>query len=406
MEETGSSQEKIRQAFRMESIKKLSADRQYPEEMYIEELRSITKIDKQEWNSYMGKQNMLDWEGLQYLEKTFSNHPDPTNKWDFFYYIIRDKNMGVVLMTFFTFGLWKDDMLSTESVSSHLEEIRKSDPLHMTSKVLSMGSLFSEGFHCYINKVHPLVDKAMRMLLDKIEQTYYSLGADMLILRDFEPEFHWDVLIRGQGYFSVDMPESCVIENKIWSALQDYGSLLTSRSRKHFNKEIVQYEKFYDVEIKESLEASELDRVYELYCNVKDRNLAINTFLYSKEVFENMSEHPNWEFIILSMKHIPEKKIVGVMFCYKNSCNTYVPELIGMDYASSEGFHLYRQLLYQTIKRAGELQIPRIDFGVSATFEKKKLGASIIPKVAYVQARDNYAMELMHTLQNENKTPR
>ncbi|MNT83065.1 hypothetical protein D3C72_2228810 [compost metagenome] len=83
-----------------------------------------------------------------------------------------------------------------------------------------------------------------------------------------------------------------------------------------------------------------------------------------------------------------------------------MPELIGMDYIAGDGFNLYRQLLYQTIKRARELEIGRIDFGISASFEKKKLGASVIPKVAYVQARDNYAMELMQTLQNETNTAR
>jgi hypothetical protein len=119
-----------------------------------------------------------------------------------------------------------------------------------------------------------------------------------------------------------------------------------------------------------------------------------------------MNSCPNWEFIILTLKDAPEKNFVGIMFCYKNSGKVYVPELIGMDYIAGDGFNLYRQLLYQTIKRARELQIERIDFGISAAFEKKKLGASIISKVAYVQARDNYAMELMQTLQNETNTAR
>ncbi len=34
---------------------------------------------------------------------------------------------------------------------------------------------------------------------------------------------------------------------------------------------------------------------------------------------------------------------------------------------------------------------------------KKNLEATIIPKVAYRQARDNFSMELIGTLQNENK---
>jgi 7-keto-8-aminopelargonate synthetase-like enzyme len=405
VEETGSSDQKIRQAFRMEIKTKLPAQKQQTE-LKIEQTTTVAKIDKQEWNKYLGAYNILDWEGMQYLEQTFTNAQDPGNKWDFFYYIIRDQNMQVVLMTFCTFGIWKDDMLATESVSRHLEEIRKKDPLHMTSKVLSTGSLFTEGLHSYIDNGHPLAEESMRILLNKLEESYNTLSADMLILRDFEPGFRWDEMIRNQGYFRIDMPESCVIENKKWSVAESYGSLLSARSRQHFNREILPYEKFYDVEIKDCLSQEELNRAYQLYCNVKDHNLAINTFTYNRQVFANMNICPNWEFIILTLKDAPETNFVGIMFCYKNSGNVYVPELIGMDYIAGDGFNLYRQLLYQTIKRARELEIGRIDFGISASFEKKKLGASVIPKVAYVQARDNYAMELMQTLQNETNTAR
>lgn len=406
VEETGSSDQKIRQAFRMDIKTKLPVIKQQTELLQIEEKVTIENIDKQEWNKYLGAYNILDWEGMQYLEQTFANAKDPCNRWDFFYYIIRDQNMQVVLMTYCTLGIWKDDMLATESVSRHLEEIRKTDTMHMTSKVLSTGSLFTEGLHCYIDKDHPMAEQSMRMLLNKLEESYNSLDADMLVLRDFEIGFRWDEMIRNQGYFRIDMPESCVINNKNFPAIENYGSLLSTRSRQHFNREILPYEKFYDVEIKDCLTEEELNRAYRLYSNVKERNLAINTFPYSREVFKKMNSCPNWEFIILTLKDAPEENFVGIMFCYKNSGNVYVPELIGMDYIAGDGFNLYRQLLYQTIKRARELEIGRIDFGISASFEKKKLGASIIPKVAYVQARDNYAMELMQTLQNEANTAR
>lgn len=402
IEETGTNEDKIRKAFNLPCITKIPAEKQQRDGIQLEEIRTIEKMDKQEWNRYMGSNTILDWEGLQYLERTFSNHPDPTNKWDFFYYTVRDQNKNIVLMTFFTFGLWKDDMLSTESISRQLEENRKSDPMHMTSKVLSMGTLFSEGLHYYLDESHPLADQVMQLLLNKIEESYESLGADMLVLRDFEPGFRWDEMIRNQGYFRIDMPESCVLKIKDKSIIEDYGSQLSTRSRRHFHQEILPYEKFYDVKIKETLDNTELDRAYQLYCNVKDRNLAINTFQYSKEIFENMNTCPHWEFLLLTLKDSTEENFVGIMFCYKNTPHTYVPELIGMDYVSSEGFQLYRQLLFQTIKRASSLKIPRIDFGISATFEKKKLGAIILPKVAYVQSRDNYAMELLQTLQNEN----
>ena len=169
-------------------------------------------------------------------------------------------------------------------------------------------------------------------------------------------------------------------------------------------KEIQPYEKYYNVIVKDKLTKLEIEKAYQLYNNVKDNNLAINTFRYTIEVFENMNDCPNWEFILLQLKSEESDSFIGVMFCYKNDKNSYVPELIGMDYEKAKEFQLYRQLLFQTIKRANVLQIPNVDFGVSATFEKRKLGASVLSKVAYIQTRDNYAMEVINTMQNDFKS--
>lgn len=404
LEETNNSENKIRQAFGIDSRKTEKISESKEKELFIEEKYTIQDIEKLGWDQYMGKQNIFDWEGLVYLENTFSQHPDPTNQWDFYYYTIKDNEGKIILMTFFTYGLWKDDMLATESVSIHLEEIRKTTPLYLTSKVLSMGSLFTEGKHCFINQEHPLAEKALKLLLDKLEEKYNALNADMLVLRDFEKDNSYNKTIVDQGYFKIDMPESCVVENHVWHTYEEFTETLSLRSRKHFSKEIEPYEECYDVTIKDKLSKSEIERAYQLYNNVKDNNYAINTFRYSQYVFENMNESPNWEFILLALKADTENPFVGIMFCYKNSNHTYVPELIGMDYKWAKEYQLYRQLLFQTIKRANELQFQKIDFGVSASFEKRKLGARVIPKVAYVQARDNYAMELMNTLQNDYKS--
>lgn len=186
LEETANSENKIRRAFGMDSKIGGNISESKVQELFIEEKSTIQNIIKSEWNQYMGKQNIFDWEGMVYLENTFSQHLDPTNQWDFYYYSIKDNEGNIILMTFFTYGLWKDDMLATESVSIHLEEIRKTNPLYLTSKVLGMGSLFTEGKHYFINQKHPLAEKAVKLLLDKLEEKYNALNADMLVLRDFK----------------------------------------------------------------------------------------------------------------------------------------------------------------------------------------------------------------------------
>lgn len=405
LEETSNSEYKIRKAFGMPTGKPVMISEPQIQELIVEEKSTIYDMIKSDWNHCMGSQNIFDWDGMVYLENTFKlQHLDPKNQWDFYYYTIKDYNGNVVLMTFCTLALWKDDMLATESVSIQLEEIRKTNPLYLTSRVLSMGSLFTEGKHCYINEEHPLAEKAVKKLLDKLEEKYNALNADMLVLRDFEEDYKYDKTIQEQGFFKINMPESCVAQNGNWTTYDEFAKELSPRSRKHFSKEILPFERHYDVVIKDKLNKTEIERAYQLYSNVKNNNYAINTFLYPQEVFENMNQSPNWEFILLALKNNPETPFIGIMFCYKNDNHAYVPELVGMDYKWAKEFQLYRQLLFQTIKRANALQFPKIDFGVSASFEKRKLGAQIIPKVAYVQARDNFAMEAMNTLQNDYKS--
>jgi len=370
----------------------------------IEEKSTIQGIEKSVWNDVMGKNNIFDWDGLVYLENTFKNNANHFNKWEFFYYIVKDNYGKILVMTFGTFGLWKDDMLATESVSRQLEEIRKTNPMHLTSKVISLGCLFTEGKHCFINEEHESSEKAVKLLLDKLEEKYNNVKADMLVLRDFEVKNSWDKLIQEQGYFKINMPESCVFKAEKWEGYEEFSKMLSTRYRKHFNKEIIPFEKYYKIEIKNSLDSDEMEKAYQLYLNVKNNNFAINTFEYDMSVFENMNECANWEFMLMYLTTETAKPLVGVMFCYKNQNHTYVPELIGMDYKFAKEFNLYRQLLFQTIKRANELNFPQIDFGVSASFEKRKVGANVIPKVAYIQARDNFTMEVMNTIQNDYKS--
>ena len=153
----------------------------------------------------------------------------------------------------------------------------------------------------------------------------------------------------------------------------------------------------FQVDILNTCPKEQLPRLIELYRNVHRNNLGLNTFSFPERVFKNMSDNPHWEFIVLSLKNGPQKPI-GAMFCYKNQGKTYVPAFVGLDYTYVTSHYTYRQLLYQTIKRAISLGVDHIDFGMTASFEKRKLGAVVSERYAFVQASDNYVLELLGTM--------
>jgi hypothetical protein len=226
----------------------------------------------------------------------------------------------------------------------------------------------------------------------------------MTVLRDFEEDENLNEFFHNQGFIKIMMPESCIVENLDWEGTEGYMASLSSRSRKHFKADIQPYEKFFDIEHRSTATAEEMDIFYNFFENVRARNFDLNTFSFPKALFQEMSADPNWEFIVCYLKKeydTREQRVpVAVMFCYKNMEHTYVPSFIGMDYNYTAEYQVYRQMLYQTIKRARSLNFKKIDFGLSASFEKKKVGATVLPKVAYIQAKDNFSMELMGVLRN------
>lgn len=405
LEETSNTLHQVAMAFGIPEIMP-NAEKLIPQTAFnFQYETSIQHINKSTWNALLGGQSTFDWDGLSFLEDAFKNSADAENNWSFHYYLISDSTDVPVLATFFTFGLWKDDMLAPESVSLQLEEKRIRDPFYLTSKVLGMGSLFTEGHHFYLNDAHPLSENAVSLLLEQVEILNHTLNADMLVLRDFDEDVNLNRIFHNQGFIKINMPETCIIENVSWNTIEEFTSTLSARSKKHFTKEILPYEKAFDIVIKEELTADEITQGYNLYQNVKNNNYAVNTFTYSIDIFTKMATNTHWEFILLYLKNTedstPVSPLIGILFCYKNSDQTYVPTLIGMDYTVPKKFSLYRQLLFQGIKRAQKLGYKKIDLGITATFEKRKLGARVLPKVAYIQAKDNFSMEFMGTMQTK-----
>lgn len=398
--ETGNSLERIRKAFHIEVKNSPMGSIKSPSELSMIYSESIQEIDERIWNKMMGNHNILDWQGLHFLENVFQKNIREEHNWSFHYFIIRDQKEDPILGTFMTCSLWKNDMLSPPSVSQVIEEKRKTDPYAMTSRVLSMGCLFTEGCHWYLDKEHPLATQAIKKLLLEMEVLSEQCGTQMSVLRDFKKEISLADLFHQEGYIPIEMPESCIIGDLTWNDESEFAERLSSRSRKHFRKEVLPFENEFEISIIPSPNPEIIDQYYKLYKNVKDNNLGLNTFTYPEKLFQHMVSHPSWEFIELRIKKLD--KIVGVMFCYKNLRGIYIPSLVGMDYNYAQEFQVYRQLLYQTIKRARSLNMKRIDLGFSASFEKRKLGARIISKQAFIQSNDNYLLEQLAMMRNEH----
>tara|TARA_R110001583_G_scaffold192614_1_gene359339 strand:+ start:52408 stop:54816 length:2409 start_codon:yes stop_codon:yes gene_type:complete len=401
LEDTHTNSNRVFHAFKLDSASSLHQPSQKDITIQLED--SITKVDKAVWNDCVGKHGVYDWEGLKFLEDTFRGHVLREHNWTFRYLMIYDRKGNPILSTFLTLGLWKDDMLAPVNVSSTIEKERISNPYHLTSEVLSLGSLFTEGIHLYMDQGHPLKMQALTAMMQTLETLQVGLGAKMVVLRDFAEKEPLHNYFQGQGFVRVQMPDACTMELGHFDTMEAYVTTLSSRNRQHLRKEILALEPRFKIEILKTANRRQLKQIQALYANVHQNNLGLNTFPFPESLFENMANHSNWEFITISLHESPDH-MVGAMLCYRNQGKTFVPAFVGLDYGYLKEYHCYRQLLYQTIKRAWALKMERIDFGMTAAFEKRKLGAAVEPKYAYIQASDNYTLELMGIMEGHQSS--
>jgi len=147
-------------------------------------VHSTKDLDKQEWNKVHSGKGGHDTDSLEVFEKAFSNSDLPEEFWEWDFLNIRDRDGQLVLSTFLTTTLHKDDVLAAAEVSVQVEERRKEEGDYMTSRTLALGCPLTTGNHMYLNEEHPLARKACELFLDRVQQIHKDKGTTNIFLRD------------------------------------------------------------------------------------------------------------------------------------------------------------------------------------------------------------------------------
>ena len=405
LQEEGYTMNQVRSAFQMPMLEAAAAvveTQAAAEPLTVRNETSIERVNPADWNACFGERGAMDWEAMRLYEQAFANNPLPEHNWKFAYLILRDQQQQIVLATCFTVALWKDDMLAPASVSMQVEERRRTDPYYLMSRTLGMGTLVTDGEYLFADAQHPYYHEALKLLSVEIESLKEDYECTAVSVRDIDAGLPGiNEMFYTQGYFKVDLPETCVIEELPWSDVDTYLQHLPYKSRYHVRKDAVKMMHHFEVSVPWSLSEADIDRTYQLYQNVSNKNYALNNIEFPRSLFEAMSQSPRWEFIQIRLK--PEYLASGEHPLVATVCNyqtdeSYCAVVLGMDYTYVESFRLYKQALFQIALRGQALGKQRVFLGMTAAQEKKKFGGVKRARVAYVQAQDNYKLELIESM--------
>jgi len=360
---------------------------------------SIDQIDSSAWNRVLGNNGIFTWQNMAMLETVFKDQTKEEDRWGFHYFIVRDAEDKIVLATFFTSVLIKDDMALPDAISRKVEELRKDNPYLLSSRCFLMGTLISDGQHLYIDRSSPEWKSAFGKLIDQIWIEQEKANCPLLYMRDFADEDNeLKDLFYGYGFVRMKMPSSHVFENTNMVSKEEHIKNLPHRRRFHLKKDVLAHEDLFETKIVDHLSDESVAHFYELYEAVRAKSLEINSFPLPLKLFQQMNASPEWETLVLTLKSTNE--VLAYVFAYKTTeNNNYYPVIIGMNY-SQPVLKVYKQMLFQTIARGMDLKKAFIFLGLTATMEKRKMGATLINQVAYLQSKNNFNQYLIEKIRD------
>jgi 7-keto-8-aminopelargonate synthetase-like enzyme/predicted N-acyltransferase len=382
-------------------VSELSID---PRSLTVERYRSIDELDTQEWDRLLGEVGSCSAEAQRVAEHVFRQHARDEYNWDFHYVVVRTTDGTPVAASFFSSALSKDDMLMRDEVSQAVEARRAADPYFLTSKIVTMGSGFSEGNHLYLDRKGPWRAALVRML-EVATEIYDAEAANMLLLRDLpadDPEM--DAFLRDQGLVKIPMFTSYYLDID-WSNQEEYLAKLSRRKRKHL-REIIERSAHYSVKVfspesGQQLDADGLSDLYRLYRNVADRKRKLNVFPLPATLMPRLQTSDAWELVAVYLSEEgggpADGKPIAFYAAHRHTGH-YAPFLCGLDYRYVFQHGAYRNMIFEMIQRAQATGVKRIHMGMDADQEKQRFGCQPMENCVYLQARDHFNGELLREI--------
>jgi predicted N-acyltransferase len=290
-------------------------------------------------------------------------------------------------------------MLSPEEISKEIETIRQADPYYFTSRTFTMGTILTEGSHLYLNRSNSQWKKAMMLILDQVWADQESLGATNVYLRDFQVmDKDLNHFLINQGFNKTNVPESHKMEIR-WNTPAEYIQSLPKKKRQELKKEVLLKDEL-EIRIAKKASPDKIKTWHSMYGEVRERNLSLNGFTLPEKLFVNIAKSSNWECMEL-YRNDRSGSLLAIILSYKST--HYAPIIVGLNYATDKSFNLYKNVLFQIIKRAIACGSQQIHFGVTTSLPKRKMGAQAIENTAYVQMKDNFNLSLLSLMEVRTK---
>lgn len=368
-----------------------------PEGWTVEVAETADALDAAEWDARIGGRGASSREALRLAERFFRGRGRPEEEWTFRYVVVRAPGGAPAAMTYFTRCLCKDDMFVREEVSREVERLRADEAYLLTSDVLMLGSLLSEGDHLWTDRGGPW-RQAMEVLHGVLMRQAEAWGVSSVVLRDLpgdDPEM--DAWMRARDYVKAPQPDTHRLAVEGAAGLER-RMRAAGRQTRAVLRGLEAAAPAYRLRVfgvhGEPLDPATAAHLYAQYRGVAGRKLRINTFPLPAELVPALAACPAWELVALVLDPAaggPADGTPVAWYAAHRAPHDYAAFLCGVDRRWVDGREdgAYRQMLRAMALRAAELGARTLHWGMDAETEKLRFGAVAHPTCAYVLVRDH-----------------
>ena len=342
-------------------------------------IESIKNIEKHEWNSIVGNDNIqVCYDYLNAVESS------SISDYEYYYFLVYEKNELIASLPAFITNEFCLDTPLVGTIKQKCEAVRRFLPSFLKQRVLFCGCCIAE-YNTFSIKEGANSKKVVEILLEEIEKLSKAKKTKLVIFKDFI-KINSDIrkALESSKYFGVYSLPSTFVEVG-WDSFEIYLQNLKKKYRQNIRNKINQSSKSGAVEYE----------VLDNYDDISNELLDLyeNTYLKAQVKFEKLEK----DFFINLNNHMDNKtsvivakkdgKIIGFMLLV-NSHDSCVNVRMGMDYECAHDHHLYYMLLYKNIDYAIQRNMKKLYLSQTTYRPKLELGAQLISLMGFIKHRN------------------
>ena len=341
----------------------------------VKVLNSISEIGENEWNSIVGKDEMIcTYRYLRAIEESGINV-------DFYRYPVFYED-GVVVAHTCICGMTFDlDIFARGVAKKFIGLVRKGFPNFLKLKLFECGTPVALGSTISFKEG---VDKQeiLKLLAKTMEDVARQEKIGVLILRDFvEGDLPVYKSFEKMGFTRISNLPNTELEGE-WNTFEEYLGSMRCKYRKKVRERI---KKAQDggikIEVLDSFSQYAPDFL-KLWTNTYNKAKEYKREILAEDFFRKVDVYFGKDSKAILFKK--DEKILGFMLTVKDDV-TMRALFIGIDYEFNNQYFTYFNLLYNLVDQAIKDKKRKVELGITTVVPKMDLGARLIPLYAYMK---------------------